>query len=374
MFVFLGGRLLEKIRIPWIFSALIIGTLIAIRNPFSEITSSPIFLFLAQLGMYFLLFIIGFEIDLKELETKSRFIFKSTFFIIFLEVFFGSLIVHFIFGYSWIIAFLVAMSFATVGEAILIPILEEFKIVNTNLGQTIIGIGTFDDLIEIFALILAVVLITQGVQSRTEVYIILASLALLFIFTMTLTKLKENGIKFRFHSIETLFLFTTFIFFLFIGVGLYAESAPLAALLAGIGLKTFIPNKRLRNIESEIKTMCYGLFAPIFFLWVGITIDVSYLLTAPLLILLVVGVSTGAKILGSYLMGRKELGLKKSIVLGIGLSVRFSTGIVIITLLFNKGIINAELYSVIIASTIVFTFMVPFLFSKLILRWGLSKK
>jgi len=269
LFIFIGGRFLEKLRIPWIFSALIIGSLLAVRNPFSEITSSPTFLFLAQLGMYFLLFIIGFEIDLKKLKTKSRFIFKSTLFIIFLEVIFGGLVVHFVFGYSWIIAFLVALSFATVGEAILIPILEEFKMVNTDLGQTIIGIGTLDDLIEIFALILAVILITQGVQTKTEVYLILISIAILFSFTITLTKLKEKGIKFKFHSIETLFLFTTFVFFLFIGIGLYAESAPLAALLAGIGLKTFIPNKRLKKIESEIKTMCYGLFAPIFFLWVG---------------------------------------------------------------------------------------------------------
>jgi len=73
-------------------------------------------------------------------------------------------------------------------------------------------------------------------------------------------------------------------------------------------------------------------------------------------------------------MGRKELGIKKSIILGIGLSVKFSTGIVIITLLFNKGIIKNELYSMIIASTIVFTFLVPILFSKLILKWGLNKK
>lgn len=374
LFIFIGGRFLEKLRIPWIFSALIIGSLLAVRNPFSEITSSPTFLFLAQLGMYFLLFVIGFEIDLKKLKTKSRFIFKSTLFIIFLEVIFGGLVVHFVFGYSWIIAFLVALSFATVGEAILIPILEEFKMVNTDLGQTIIGIGTLDDLIEIFALILAVILITQGVQTKTEVYLILISIAILFSFTITLTKLKEKGIKFKFHSIETLFLFTTFVFFLFIGIGLYAESAPLAALLAGIGLKTFIPNKRLKKIESEIKTMCYGLFAPIFFLWVGTTINISYILSAPLLILLIVGVSIGAKLLGSYFMGRKELGIKKSIILGIGLSVKFSTGIVIITLLFNKGIIKNELYSMIIASTIVFTFLVPILFSKLILKWGLNKK
>ena len=67
LLTYLIGMLIEKIHIPWIFSALIIGFILAIYNPFSSITSSSIFDFFSQLGMYFLLFIIGFEIDLKEI-------------------------------------------------------------------------------------------------------------------------------------------------------------------------------------------------------------------------------------------------------------------------------------------------------------------
>ena len=65
------GILLEKIRIPWIFAALLIGLGLAAHNPFKEVTSSPEFLFLANLGMYFLLFIIGFELNIKELKKSS---------------------------------------------------------------------------------------------------------------------------------------------------------------------------------------------------------------------------------------------------------------------------------------------------------------
>ena len=66
------GNLLEKIRVPWIFSAFLIGTVLSISNPFETITSSPIFEFLSKLGMYFLLFVIGFEIDLKKLKKSKR--------------------------------------------------------------------------------------------------------------------------------------------------------------------------------------------------------------------------------------------------------------------------------------------------------------
>jgi len=371
---FLIGNLIEKIRIPWIFASLIIGFFFAIYNPFEYITSSSTFTFLAQLGMYFLLFIIGLEIDLRELKKSTKFIFGSAIFIILFEGLCGMLLLKFLFGLDWLISFLVGLSFATVGEAILVPILDEFKLVNSELGQAIIGIGTLDDLIEVFILILVSILIGSKIHQNINIGLILISLFILFSLTIGLRKLREEGIKFKFHSIETLFLFTLFILFLFLGIGDYAEATPLASLLAGIALKTFLPEKRLQLIENEIKTICYGFFAPIFFLWVGVAMDIAYLLKYPLLVLLVIAITGGAKFLASYIAGFKKFGRKNSILLGIGLSVRFSTSIVIIKILFDSNLINTALYSVIIASTIIYTFLIPLLFSNLLARWKICSK
>ena len=133
--------------------------------------------------------------------------------------------------------------------------------------------------------------------------------------------------------------------------------------------RTVIPEKRLKKVESEVKTMCYGFFAPIFFIWIGISIDIHYIIAFPLLVILIVVISSLAKLLGSYITGRKELGVKQSILLGIGLSVRFSTGIIIIKILLDNNIIGLELYSVLIASSVVFQFLVPILFSTFLARW-----
>lgn len=92
LITFLIGMMLEKIKIPWIFSALLIGFALAVKNPFKEITSSSQFSLLAQLGMYFLLFIIGFELDIKKIFKSGSFIFRTTFVIILTETFFGTLI------------------------------------------------------------------------------------------------------------------------------------------------------------------------------------------------------------------------------------------------------------------------------------------
>jgi Kef-type K+ transport system membrane component KefB len=367
-FIFFAGRIIEKIRVPWIFAALIFGSLLSIYNPVPEITTSQAFNVLAQLGMYFLLFIIGFEINLKQFKKASRFFVNSTLFIILFEAAIGSTVIHFVFGYEWLISIIVASSFATVGEAILLPILDEFKIVNTKLGQSIIAIGTLDDIIEILVLILTIIVIGMSNSVQLNYTLVFISLSALFVLAFLLARFKERNGRFDFLSIEMLFLFTVFILFIFLGIGEYANATAIAALLAGIALKAFLPGRRLKAIESEVRTMCYGFFAPIFFLWVGTTIDMRYLLSSPLLILLIVAVSGAAKILGSYIAGFRYLGLKNSLLLGIGLSVRFSTSIVIVKLLFDNGLIRTGLYSVIIASTIVFTFLIPVLFSNLLSR------
>ncbi|MDZ7798923.1 MAG: cation:proton antiporter [Patescibacteria group bacterium] len=382
IFIFLGalflltfviGKQIEKIRVPWIFASLLLGTLLAIYNPFKSITSSETFEFMSQLGMYFLLFIIGFEINLKKLKKIGSFIFRATFFIIFLEGVMGSLLIHFVFGYSWFIAFLVALSFATVGEAILIPILDEFKIINTKLGQSIIGIGTLDDIIEFILLIIVIFLTGSTGNHQINIFSITISFSFLFIIIFIIKRLKIKIQKFTHLSIENLFLLTLSIFFLFIGIGKYIQIEIITALLAGVILKNFLPKEKLLKIESEIKSLCYGFFAPIFFLSVGVEMDMGYLIKYPLLILLVVSVAKTGKLLASYLIAKNTLGTKKSILLGIGLSVRFSTSIIIIKILFDNGLIKSDLFSIIIASSIVFKFLVPILFSNLLVKWKVKK-
>jgi Kef-type K+ transport system membrane component KefB len=248
-----------------------------------------------------------------------------------------------------------------------LPILHEYKLVKTRLGQSIIGIGAADDLMEMFLLLAASVLV--GTQAGDNLPIILISLAVLILLTIGFRFFGKERQRFGFARIETLFLFILFVFFLFVGIGEYAAAAPLAAILAGVSVRLFIHDERLQFVEKELKSLTYGLFAPLFFVWIGLELDIEYLVSFPMLILLVVVVSKGVKMLASYVMGRNELGARGSILLGIGLSIRFSTSIIIIKFLFDNGIVGYDIYSVVVASSIVFKFVVPILFHWLIVKW-----
>jgi len=242
LFTFLLGRELEKIRIPWIFSALLIGLGLAVYNPFQDATSSSSFIFLANLGMYLLLFIIGFELDIHNIINQKKFIIKATTLIILTETFFGSLLVHYVFNVTWLISVLVASSFATVGEAVLLPILDEFNLIKTKLGQTILSIGVLDDVVEVATIILASIVVGRKAgHSEHSIIITLSIIAFLFAVAFIAPKFSKKVHSFRFKDIPSFFLFLIFIIFLFIGFGMYAESAALGEILVGIALMNIVP-------------------------------------------------------------------------------------------------------------------------------------
>ena len=372
---FLFGRLIEKIKIPWIFAALFLGLLISANNPFVEITSSENFKFLSELGMYFLLFIIGLELQISKILKQGKFISKLTFLLVLSETFFGTLIVHYIFNVNWGISILVASSFATVGEAVLIPILDEFKITNTKFGQTLLGVGTLDDIVEVITVLIASAVLGYSVgYSGYSLINNLLLLGVLFFIPFLILLFRKNLNHFKFKGIPVLFLFSLFMLFLFIGIGEFVESGALGALIAGIALKEILNKKQLQHIESAVKVLAYGFFVPIFFINVGLETNVSFIISAPLLILLVLIMTNTTKILVSYFTAKKRIGPKKSILLGIGLSAKFSTSIVIITLLLDNNIISSELYSTLVGAMILSKFIIPVLFSQLLERWKLDFK
>lgn len=275
----MGGKLIDKIRIPWVFSALFLGLVLSVFNPIKEITSSDNFTFLAELGMYFLLFIIGFDLNIKEIIHEKKLIFKTSVAVIAAETLAGMLFVHYLFDLSWLISVIVATSFATVGEAILLPILDEFKLTRTRFGQLILGIGAFDDIFEIILIAAIAILMGQtldGVPNVWEMSVNLISLGLLLALPI-LFMLVANVIKkkhFHFKKISSLFLLALTVLFLFIGIGEFAEAAALGALLAGVSLKLFLNPAHIKSLEQEVRAVAYGFFIPIFFLSVGVEIDV----------------------------------------------------------------------------------------------------
>ncbi len=365
---FFLGKQIEKIKIPWLFMALFLGMFFSITSvDLTQVTSSPDFQFLSNLGMIFLLFLIGFEFDWKKFKKLRKAIIATTFIIILLDILAGTFLIS-SFGYTLIVAFITALSIATIGEAVLVPILDEFKLFKSKLGTTIIGIGVFDDLFEIVAILLASILIA----GQSYEFLANASLALLAILAFSVILIKFKNIERRLvkvPKIEEAFLFSLFVLFVFMSFGSLASAEILSAFVAGIVLKNLLSKKTSEVIEEGIKFVGYGLLAPIFFFDVGYSVNLTSVIANPLLTFLIIFLSYFAKVAGSILGSKKELGYKNSILLGIALSVRFSTGIVVAQFLYLNNVIDSLLFSSIISSITILTITSPLLLSYFLRKW-----
>jgi len=251
--------------------------------------------------------------------------------------------------------------------------LDEFKVVNTKFGQTILGVGTIDDIIELIAIVaLALVLGGETQQDGHRFLLSLLYMALLFTIPFFVSIIHKKIHDFRFKNIPSLFLFSLFMIFLMIGIGNHVESAALGALLAGITLKLFLTKEQAKQIESTIRIISYGFFVPIFFTWVGQSIDLHYIFKNPFIIILIIAITSISKVLTTYIFGKKIFGSRQSILMGIGLSAKFSTSVVILSVLYYKNIIPISLYSALIGAMAVSQFVIPVLFSYLLKKWQLQ--
>ncbi|TET63119.1 hypothetical protein E3J49_07265, partial [Candidatus Bathyarchaeota archaeon] len=245
------GFLLQKyLRIPWMFVTLLLGIILSVFGFFKPTVESESFELLATLGMLFLLFIIGFNLDLKKMKTLGKYIVKGTILNVSLGGFFGSLLLYFGFpahvSNSFLIALIVGLSFATVGEAVLLPILKEFGVIKTTFGQLTLGIGTLDDIIEV--LMLAVVAVLPAflpmaqTQSLPDPSSILLGLGCLLLLTFAMIKFggKIKRVLEKNHPPPYVpSLLTLLVFFSFVALGgfVFESLATVGAIFGGIVLR-----------------------------------------------------------------------------------------------------------------------------------------
>jgi Kef-type K+ transport system membrane component KefB/nucleotide-binding universal stress UspA family protein len=126
-----------------------------------------------------------------------------------------------------------------------------------------------------------------------------------------------------------------------------------------------------RHIDEQMRGMIVALFMPVFFGLAGLSTNLTALANTDLLLLtigLIVIASLG-KFGGAFLGGRMGgMSWGESIALGCGMNARGSTEVIIATIGLSMGVLNQNLFTIIVAMAVVTTMSMPPL-----LRWALSR-
>ena len=377
------GFLLEKyLRMPWMFSALFLGIIFSSFGLFQSTIKDETFIALSTLGMLFLLFMIGFNLEIGEIKRFGKHILKGALMIVGLEASVVGLILFFLFpneiGNSVLVAFVVALSFATVGEAVLLPILAKYNLLKTKFGQLTLGIGTLDDILEVLTLImipfLPIFLPALKIQNFPDPTFVILDLVGIFILTFILAKLASkikyfltNNVNFGF--IRPLIILIVFFSFAVVGSFVFDSLAAISAIFGGIVTRSLLPTENFHDDEKIVNFLGYILLSPIFFLGVGASMSFSAVFVYPLMLIVIMISTFGAKLSGSFVLFHNMLGNKQSLLLGLGLSVRFSTGLIVQYVLLTSNLITLNLYSALVASAVVMTPIILF-----VLPWAICRE
>jgi len=260
------ARLLRQPPIPaYILTGVLIGPSIF---GIGIITDHQTISTLSEVGIAFLLFVIGLELDMKKLKDIGLVASLGGTARLALFSVLGFSIAYFLGIFTTIEALYIGAIFAFSSTMVVVKILSDRKELNTLHGRIIIGILLMEDL---FAIITLSTFATLGELSLTYFAMAIIKAALIFVITITLSrKLFPPIFKFAAKSHELLLLTSITVCFLF-SIGLYKLqfSIAIGAFLAGISLAHLPYNIEMISKMRSLK----DFFATIFFVSLGMEMN-----------------------------------------------------------------------------------------------------
>jgi len=235
-------------------------------------------------------------------------------------------------------------------------------VLRSRVGLSLLGAAVVDDILSILAFSIFLALTSGSGGFWSLVW--LTSRMILFLGTATafgfwiLPRLAHRVGRLSISQGSLAFAIVTLLVY-----GLAAEvvgqmAALIGAFLAGL---MFARTPEKSQIELGMTSLAYGLFVPIFFINIGLSIDLHVLqFNALWLILVVAVVSLVGKISGAAIGAR--LGgfpVNESLQLGTGMVARGEVSLIIAAAGSTAGLIDSRAFSAIVASVLITTLVTP---------------
>jgi Kef-type K+ transport system membrane component KefB len=366
---------LDKYRMPTLLAPLFVGfafQLLPGASSYIYMVDTEQFGVLSQLGIVFLLLTVGVQLDVKALLSLGRHIALLSVLNLGLSTILGYMVLTY-FGYPPIVSLVVSTALATVAETTIAPILDELGVITSMEACLILSPGVVDDVVEIAIASLASLIVGSGDFQANSIYMVggfilfvVLALALNRFILPTLATFEGSPSD---PHLMHLLLSSTLVL---VAVSTqFRLGVLLGSIVAGLTFQRFLTGcgaeKRTLNI---LRVLGYGFLGPIFFFGVGLGTDLSSMLdSVPLTALLIVANFSG-KFISALITGRlMGLSLKSIFIVGLGLSAKFSMGIIPVQIFFSAGMIDKFLFSSFIAVSTITTILIPFSLAYIINKW-----
>ncbi len=340
-----------------IFAGIFLGAMIFI-NPDNEIMR-----FLAELGVIFLLFITGYkEVNLLELKGIFRQSISPTIFGVMIPFIFGFLL-GLVFNFTFLESLFIGAAFCPTSIGASVRVLVDLKYLSTKVGSAVLSAAILDDVIAIFTLAVLTQIALYSKISFGQI-LTMGGKLVTFIFIMVVLGLHILPKLFKYiqkmHVEEAIFtgviVVALFSAFLADELGLHAA---IGAFLGGLLLST-LPFAKIRDVKDKVSGFSYGVFVPIFFVFIGLSVDLDALIAAGLFTALLIILALAGKVIGGFI-GSKIVGFNShdSLIFGVGMMPRAEVGVVIISIGKSMGGIGSDIFSAIVLMVAISLIVTP---------------
>jgi monovalent cation:H+ antiporter-2, CPA2 family len=375
---FVTPILLHRLKlnyIPVVVAEIIMGLVIG-KSGFNVVHEDMWLSTLSTLGFIFLMFLSGLEIDFTAFtggkknntlpngkKEPNTFLVSS---IIFIGIFIISLVLSYLFVFAGFIdnAFLMTLIISTISLGVVVPTLKEAHLMKSNIGQIILLVAVVADLVTMILLAIFVSIYDPG-QGNTWLLLILFAAGVVLYFV---GKRFKNRPLLESMSKGTVQIGTRAVFMLIIVLVGLSETVGaeniLGAFLAGVLVSLLSPNQELIH---KLDSFGYGFLIPIFFVMIGVELDVWSLFADKKLLLLIPLLLLGlliSKIVPVYLL-KIWYDTKTVLASGFLLTSTLSLVIAAATIGERMEVISTEMSGTLILVAVITSIFTPIAFKKL---------
>lgn len=367
---FVMGLLFKKVGMPPVVGQILAGILLGVPFLKAFLFDSPSSLtivdFLAYLGIIFLLFLAGLEIDIEKIKETSRDSILISMSSALFPFLLGFSFMMFVFpGYGWLTALVFGGAMMVTSEATKVKVLMDLNSLNTHLGAIMLSAGAIDDIFEvIFLALVAVIGRGGGIIELAAIPVeIIVFVGIAFVFFKVSARVfryldKEGGNLPEIFSLVVIFIMVLSALSEGLGIG-YLIGAIAGGFILQIAIKNIHEHHR-KDIIKVTELIALGFIVPFFFANVGINFEFDALFSSITLIVATVVIAFLGKIIGCIAAKPfSKLSLKQLYYIGWAMNSRGAAELVIALSAYQLGLIPLEVFSALVAMSLVTTLTFP---------------
>ena len=316
---------------------------------------------LGELGVLLLMFIAGLELHLDELTRNTKVSALAGVMGVLIPVGLGTG-TGLLFGFHWDAALFLGLTLGATSVSISAQTLMELRVLRSRVGLGLLGAAVFDDVVIILLLSIFLAIVSGG----TSLLGILWILGKMVIFlgasaAFGLYALPKLVRITRRLPISQGVLSLAMVVMLVYGVAaevVGGMAAITGSFLAGL---MFARCDEKERIEQGVSALAYGLFVPIFFVSIGLAVNIRNLEAEALILTgVIIVVAIISKFLGSGLGARwAGFSWREAWQLGAGMVSRGEVGLIVANVGIGAGLVTGSEFSAIVGMVLATTIVTP---------------